>query len=80
MKTSGGTPITINENNISWQSDRDQRFKRAPGNYQSFQWVDVENGKSFALILRALYRVDAHSRSAEFQETVGEDRARSRGR
>lgn len=33
--------VTINESNISWQSDREQRYKRGPDNYESYQWIDV---------------------------------------
>ena len=33
MEKANGDSITINESNISWQSDREQRYKRAEGDY-----------------------------------------------
>lgn len=39
----GVTDVPINDKDIAWKEDREDKFKRAP-NWQSVQWIDVEDG------------------------------------
>jgi len=36
-------PITINDDNIAWESDREYKFKNLEGDLKQKQWTDVEN-------------------------------------
>ena len=39
------TPITINDDNIAWESDREYKFKNLEGDLKAKQWTDVEDRK-----------------------------------
>ena len=40
-----GPKITINDDNIAWESDREYKFKNLEGDLKQKQWTDVENRK-----------------------------------
>lgn len=44
MFTFNGDPITIDEEDIAWESDVDKKFSRLDDDWQKDQWLDVENG------------------------------------
>ena len=39
--------ITISDTDIAWESDVKYKFKNLPGDWETKQWTDVENCKSF---------------------------------
>ena len=43
--SNGAAPITINDDNIAWESDREYKFKNLEGELMKKQWTDVENRK-----------------------------------
>ncbi len=36
-------PIPIDDKGIAWDTDVSDLFENGPGNYQSYQWADVED-------------------------------------
>jgi hypothetical protein len=73
-------PVTINDQGIAWESDKEYKFKNGDGDWKAKQWHDVTDGKLltpslsiFNIVYRALHCVDENRWSPQFQEALGQN-------
>jgi len=78
-KSDGTTQIAIDETNIAWPSDRDNKFKNPTPYDKTKQWISMEDGNisyeinEVLILTRTFYCLDENRWSSRFQKIMGKN-------